>query len=133
MVGEAAFQAAPCLLLSFAAGDLGVVVGPSSTAAHAYLAHGDDVQGVVELPVTAERHAMPDSFCAGNLDRGDAGVAGKGGCGCESAHATGACQQPAGDHRPNTVDLDQLAAGRVDRLGDLSGENLQPLVCLANL
>ena len=46
---------------------------------------------------------------------------------------TGACQQPAGDDRPNTVDLDQLAAGRGDRLGDLSGENLQPLVCLANL
>jgi hypothetical protein len=95
MVGEAAFQAAPCLLLSFAGGDLGVVVGLPSTAAHSYLVHGDDVQGVVELSVTAERQAMTDSFCAGNLDRGDAGLAGEGGCGWESAHATGACQQPA--------------------------------------
>jgi len=105
MVGEAAFQAAPCLLLSFAGGDLGVVVGPSGTAAHSYLAHRDDVQGVVELPVTAERHAMPDSFYAGNLDRGDAGVAGEGGCSCESAHATGACQQPARDDRGPTPSI----------------------------
>jgi len=56
-----------------------VVVGPSGTAGHAYLAHRDDVQGVVELPVAAERQAMTDAFCAGHLDWGNAGVAGEGG------------------------------------------------------
>jgi hypothetical protein len=85
MVGQAAFQAASCRLLSFAVGDLGVVVRPSSTAAHSYLGHRDQVQGVVELPVAAAGEVMTDSFGAGDLDRGDAGVAGEGGCGCESA------------------------------------------------
>jgi hypothetical protein len=37
------------------------------------------VQGVVELPVAAERQAMTDAFCAGHLDWGNAGVAGEGG------------------------------------------------------
>jgi hypothetical protein len=55
VVGQAPFQAAPCLLLSFAGRDLGVVVSPSGTAQHSYLVHGDDVQGMAELPVAAAR------------------------------------------------------------------------------
>ncbi|HEX7209751.1 MAG TPA: hypothetical protein VF241_02420, partial [Propionibacteriaceae bacterium] len=66
MISQATFQAAPGLLLGFAGGDLGVVVGPSGTPTHAYLVHSDDVQGVVELPVTAEWHAMTNSFGAGH-------------------------------------------------------------------
>ena len=91
MVGQAAFQAASGLLLRFAGGDLGVVVGPPGTAGHSYLVHRDNVQGEVELSVAAAGEAVTDSFCAGNLDGGDAGVASEGGCGGESAHPPGAC------------------------------------------
>jgi hypothetical protein len=91
------------------------------------------VQSEVELPITAAQQAMTNSICPGNLDRGDADAVSEGSCGGESAHAPRPAPQSAGDDRPDTVDLDQVAAGRGDRLGYLSGENLQPLVCLADL
>jgi hypothetical protein len=133
MVGQAPFQAPHCLVVGFAGRDFGVVVGPPGTARHSCLGERDDVQCEVELSVAAARQPVADSFGAGNLDRGDAGIASEGRCGSESAHPTGAGQQPTGDDRPNTVDLDQVAAGGGDRLSYLSGENLQPLVGLANL
>jgi hypothetical protein len=82
------------------------------------------VQCEVELSVAAAWQPVTDSFDAGDLDRGDAGVVSDGCCGCESAHARGAGQQPTGDDRPDTVDLDEVAAGGGDRLGYLSGEHL---------
>jgi hypothetical protein len=83
--------------------------------------------------VAAARQAMTAWICAGHLDRGDAGVAGKGRCGWETADAPRPGRQPAEDDRPDTVDLDQVAAGCGDGFGYLSGEDLQTLVCVANL
>jgi hypothetical protein len=108
VVGEAPFHAAHCLVVGFAGRDLGVVVGPSAS----YLGERDYLQSAVELPVTTKRQAMTDSVCAGNLDWGDVGVASEDRGGGESADTPCPAQQPAGDDRPNTVDLDQVAAGR---------------------
>lgn len=80
------------------------------------------MQGGVELAVPAARQVLADSFGAGNLDRGDAGVASESRCRRESAGASGACQHPGGDAQPDSIDRDQVAAIRADRLGDLSGD-----------
>ena len=71
MVSQAAFQAPHCLVVSLPGRDLGVVVRTSGTAPHPHLGQRGDVQGDVELTVTAARQAMTDSFGTGNLDRGD--------------------------------------------------------------
>jgi hypothetical protein len=55
MVGQAAFQAASGLLPGFTGRDLGVVVGASGTAGHAYLVHRDNVQSKVESPPRERR------------------------------------------------------------------------------
>lgn len=44
VVGQATFQAAHRLVVGLACGDLGVVVGAASAAAHADLGERDDVQ-----------------------------------------------------------------------------------------
>ena len=119
--------------MSLAGRDLGVVIGPSGTATHSHLGECDDVQSKVELAVAATGQAMTNSFGAGNFDRGDAGVVSQRRRRRESAAVSGACQQPAGDDRPDIGDLAHAAAGRGDGVGELSGEGLQPLVCITNL
>jgi hypothetical protein len=89
VVGQPPFQATHRLVVGFAGRDLGVVVGASGAARHPHLAERDDMQGEVELAITAAGQAITDSVGAGNLHRGDAGVVGEGRRGTESAGASG--------------------------------------------
>ena len=57
-----------------------------------------------------------DRSADGDLDRCDAGVAGERRGGGEPARSPGAAEQPAGDDRPDPVDLGQSAAGARRRL-----------------
>jgi hypothetical protein len=99
VVGEASFQAPHRFVVGLPGGDLGVVVGAASAAAHAYLGERGDVQGEVELTVAAAGQAVSGTVSAGGLDRGHAGVVGERGGTGESAGLAGAAKQPAGDDR----------------------------------
>ena len=77
MVGETSFEAARCFVVGLPGGDLGVVVGAAGAVAHAHLGEGDDVQGEVELAVTAAGQAVPCAVGGGDFDGSDAGVVGE--------------------------------------------------------
>ena len=112
MVGQAPFQAAHRLVVGPSRCNLGVVVRTSGAALHPDLGKRHDVQRQIELPVAAARQAMPGSFSASHLNRGDAGIVGKGRRSSESARVSGAAQQSTCDDRSNSVDLSQPAVGR---------------------
>ena len=63
--------------------------------------------------------AVPGVVGGGDFDGGDAGVAGERCCAREPAGSPGAADLAGRDHRPDPVDLAQLAAGRVDDSFDL--------------
>ena len=77
---------------------------------------------VVELPVSAAWEAVPGVVGGGDLDGGNAGVAGERRCGREPAGSPGAAEQLSGDDRSDPVDLAEPAPGRFDGLLDLGGQ-----------
>jgi hypothetical protein len=78
VVGEASFEAAHRFVMRLSGGDLLVVVGAPAAAAHPDLGQRGDVQGQVQLPVTAAGPAMAGAVSTGHLDRRDTGIAGEG-------------------------------------------------------
>jgi len=98
----------------------------AGAARGADLDQGDEVQGVVELPVTSAGQAVPSALAAGDLDGSRAGVAGKVRRGGEPRRPSGAAKQPAGDDRVDANGLGQPAAQCRDAVLDPNADHGQP-------
>ena len=133
VVGEAPFEAAHGLVVRLALADLEVVVGAAGAGAHADLGERGDVQGQVELAISAAGQPVPGAVGAGHLDRGDAGVAGERRGGGEPAGPAGAAEQSGGHDRADPVDVGQPAAVLGDDLGHLGRQLGQPGVEIPDL
>src|SRR3954452_11047082 len=116
MIGEPAFEGPHGLVVGLALADLSVVVATPWAGAHPDLGDRDDVQGVVELPVTAARQPVAGAVSAGHLDRCDTGVVRERRGRREPARPPGPSEQPGCDDRADAVDLKEPAAVLGERL-----------------
>jgi hypothetical protein len=90
----------------------------AGAARGADLDQGDEVQRMVELPVTSPGQAVPSALAAGDLDGSRAGVAGEVRRRGEPRRPSGAAKQPAGDDRADANGLGQPAAQGRDSVLD---------------
>src|SRR5215208_5683364 len=109
-IGDAPLEAAQRLLAGLALRYLLAVVGTASNLRPG-LAHGDHVQGVVELAVAGQREPVTHHIAAGGLERRCAGVGGEVGLAREAPHVADRPDDPRGQYGTHAEDLGEGGAG----------------------
>jgi hypothetical protein len=133
VLGDPAFAAPYGLAGGLGLAELAAEVVVAGAAWGSDLDQGDEVQGVVELPVTGVRQPMSGVLSAGDLERRRAGVAGEMGRGGDARGPSGAAKQPTGDDRPDTDGLGQTAAECRDGVVEPLADHGQPSIQSADL
>jgi len=85
------------------------------------LGDGHHVKGVVESAVPCPRQTVADLVARRRVDRGGPVVGGEVVLGREPSNPVHFSQDSPGDHRPDSVEVDQASSGDLHQSGDLSG------------